>query len=180
MRLTERVVALHRALEDAGVPHAFGGAIALAYSTLNPRGTNDIDCNLFVPAEDPGPAIAALPSGIRRTRGLAARIARDGQVRLWWDDTPVDLFFDYAPIHEQAARNVQRVEFDGVELPVLGPVELVVFKVMFDRSRDWADVEAVLEAGTVDMGAVRAALAGLLEPDDPRLERLADLERRAG
>jgi hypothetical protein len=180
VNLTERVVALHRALEEAAVPHAFGGAIALAYATLNPRGTNDIDCNLFVPAEDPAPAIAALPAGIRRPRGLAATIARDGQVRLWWDDTPVDLFFEYAPIHAEAARNVQRVEFDGIDLPVLGPVELVVFKVMFDRSLDWADVEAALEAGTVDMEAVRVALDQLLDPDDPRLERLAELERQTG
>ncbi|HKP90512.1 MAG TPA: hypothetical protein VJT75_11140 [Thermoleophilaceae bacterium] len=180
MTLAERVVALHRALEAAEVPHAFGGAIALAFATLNPRGTVDIDCNLFVPAEDPSPAIAALPDGIKRPRGLAARIARDGQVRLWWDDTPVDLFFDYAPIHEQAARNVRRVEFDGVELPVLGPVELVVFKVMFDRTQDWADVEAAVEAGAVDMDAVRTALAALLDPDDPRLERLAEVERRLG
>jgi hypothetical protein len=180
MNLPERVVALHRALEDAGVPHAFGGAIALAYATLNPRGTDDIDCNVFVPAEDPSAAIAALPDGITRPRGLAARIARDGQVRLWWDDTPVDLFFDYAPIHTEAARNARRVRFDGVQLPVLGPVELVVFKVMFDRTLDWADVEAAIEAGVVDMNAVRAALDTLLEPDDPRLERLADIARRAG
>jgi hypothetical protein len=180
MNLPERVVALHRALEGAGIPHAFGGAIALAYATLNPRGTDDIDCNLFVPAEDPSEAIAALPDGIRRPRGLAARIARDGQVRLWWDDTPVDLFFDYAPIHTEAARNARRVQFDGVELPVLGPVELVVFKVMFDRTLDWADVEAAIEAGVVDMDAVRTALDTLLEPDDPRLERLAEVERRLG
>jgi hypothetical protein len=180
MNLPERVVALHKALEDAGVPHAFGGAIALAYATLNPRGTDDIDCNVFVPAEDPSAAIAALPAEIKRPRGLAARIARDGQVRLWWDDTPVDLFFDYAPIHTEAARNARRVRFDGVQLPVLGPVELVVFKVMFDRTLDWADVEAAIEAGVVDTNAVRAALDTLLEPDDPRLERLADIARRAG
>src|SRR5215213_883047 len=116
MNLTERVVALHRALDDGGVPHAFGGAIALAYATLNPRGTNDIDCNVFVPAEDPAAAIAALPAGIRRPRGLAQKIARDGQVRLWWDDTPVDLFFNYAPIHEQAASNTRRVPFEGIEI----------------------------------------------------------------
>ena len=180
MNLTERVVALHRTLDDAGVPHAFGGAIALAYATLNPRGTNDIDCNVFVPAADPGPAIAALPEGIKRPRGLAATIARDGQVRLWWDDTPVDLFFDYAPIHAQAARNVRRVPFEGGEIPVLGPVELVVFKVMFDRPLDWADVESAIDAGAVDVEAVRTAVAALLDPDDPRLERLAEMGRRAG
>jgi hypothetical protein len=180
MNLPERVVALHTSLEEAGVPHAFGGAIALAYATRNPRGTNDIDCNVFVPAEDPAPAIAALPAGIECPPGIAAAIARDGQVRLWWNDTPVDLFFDYAPIHEQAAKNVRRVPFEGVEIPVLGPLELVVFKVMFDRPLDWADVEAAIEAGAVEVGAVRSALAGLLAPDDPRLERLAEIGRRAG
>jgi hypothetical protein len=180
VNLTERVVALHRALEEADVPHAFGGAIALAYATLNPRGTNDIDCNVFVPAEDSAPAITALPTGIKRPRGLAQKIARDGQVRLWWDDTPVDLFFNYAPIHEQAARNTRTVPFEGGEIPVLGPVELVVFKVMFDRPLDWADVESAIEAGAVDVEAVRAAVAELLDPDDPRLERLAELERQAG
>jgi len=178
MRLPERVVALHTALEEADVPHAFGGAIALAYATQNPRGTDDIDCNVFVPAEDPSPAIAALPAGIRRPRGLAKTIARDGQVRLWWDDTPVDLFFDYAPIHEQAAANARLVPFEGIELPVLGPIELVVFKVMFDRPLDWADVETAIDAGAVDVGAARSALGTLLDADDPRLERLDEIARR--
>jgi hypothetical protein len=54
----------------------------------------------------------------------------------------------------------------------------VVFKVMFDRSLDWADVEAAMEAGWADVDAVRDALGALLDPDDPRLERLAELERR--
>ena len=178
MNLPERLVALHEALDAASVPHAFGGAIALAYWTLDPRGTSDIDCNLFVPAAEPGPALDALPAGIRLPRDLERTIARDGQVRLWWDETPVDLFFDYAPVHEQAARNSRRVPFRGTEIPILGAVELVVFKVMFDRTRDWADVEAVIEAGTVDLDAVRATLRTLLGPDDPKLDRLAATERR--
>jgi hypothetical protein len=41
--VAERVVGLHRALDDCGVPHAFRGAIALAYWTLEPRGAIDID-----------------------------------------------------------------------------------------------------------------------------------------
>ena len=180
MRLPARIVALHESLAAAKVPHAFGGAIALAYWTLDPRGTSDIDCNLFVPASDPGPALDALPPGIRRPPGTDQAIARDGQIRLWWDETPVDLFFDYEPVHAQAARNSRMVPFEGTEIPVLGPVELVVFKVMFDRTRDWADIEAVIEAGTVDLAAVRSTLRPLLGPDDPRLDRLAETERRAG
>ena len=88
----------------AGVPHAFGGAIALAYCTEEPRGTRDVDINAFVPADQPEPVLAALPSGGRVPASTPRTLAADGQVRLWWDDTPVDLFLDYAPLHAEAAR----------------------------------------------------------------------------
>jgi hypothetical protein len=107
-------------------------------------------------------------------------IARDGQIRLWWDETPVDLFFDYVPIHADAARNRRTVPFEGTRIPVLGPTEVAVFKIMFDRTRDWADVEAMLSAGTLDVDATRAALTTLLEPDDERLRRLEETARRVG
>ena len=172
MNLPSRLVDLHEALEAHHVPHAFGGAIALAYLTLDPRGTSDIDVNLFVPADDSASALGALPAGIDQPEGTEGVIARDGQVRLWWNATPVDLFFDYAPIHADAARNLRIVPFEGSEIPVLGPVELVVFKVMFDRTRDWADIEAVARAGTLDVDAVREALRSMLEPGDHRFARL--------
>ncbi len=43
--LVEKVLALSEALTAADVPHAFGGAIALAYCTEDPRGTRDVDVN---------------------------------------------------------------------------------------------------------------------------------------
>ena len=101
--LVEKVLALSEALTAAGVDHAFGGAIALAYCTEDPRGTRDIDVNAFVPASEPGPVLAALPPGVRVPPKTADVFRREGQVRLWWDDTPVDLFLDYAPLHAQAA-----------------------------------------------------------------------------
>ena len=179
MTLAERVVALHASLERGGVPHAFGGAIALAYWTLDPRGTSDIDVNLFVPAAEPSPALDALPEGVARPAGTREAIARDGQVRLWWAGTPVDLFFDYVPVHADAARHRRMVPFSSVEIPVLGPVELAVFKAMFDRTRDWADIEAMVAAGTIDLEAVHAALQRLLDGDDPRLARLEEAGRRS-
>ena len=180
MTLAERIVALHRALGDGGIPHAFGGAIALAYWTLDPRGTSDIDLNLFVPAAEAESALAALPEGVEVPAGTAQAIARDGQVRVFWDETPLDLFFDYAPIHTDAARHRAVVPFSGVELPILGPVELAVFKAMFDRTRDWADLEAMAAAGTLDVEAVRSALAPMVAADDPRFARLEEAVRRAG
>jgi hypothetical protein len=170
--LPEKLVELHCALEAANVPHAFGGAIALAYSTLNPRGTSDIDVNVFSPAAEPGPALAALPDGVAQPDGTAEAIVRDGQIRLWWDETPVDLFFDYEPIHAEAAANRRFVDFVGTRIPILGPDELALFKAMFDRTQDWADIEAMLAAGTVDVPRVRQMLSGLVGSDDARVARL--------
>jgi len=175
MTLPERIVSIHRALSKAGLPHAFGGAIALAYATLDPRGTSDVDVNIFTPAEAPERALAALPDGIAQPEGTVETIKRDGQIRLWWDETPIDLFFDYVPLHDEAARNRRTVPFEGEQIPILGPVELAVFKVMFDRTRDWADVEAMVEAETVDLSAVRSAVEQLVGTGDARLSRLDGL-----
>lgn len=46
--LAQRLLAVHDALDAAELPHAFGGAIALAYCTEEPRGTRDLDVNVFV------------------------------------------------------------------------------------------------------------------------------------
>lgn len=178
MSLPQKLVAIHRALVAAGLPHAFGGAIALAYATLDPRGTSDIDVNIFVPADDAARALRALPQEIVIPGDLASRIARDGQARAWWDETPVDLFFDTVDLHASASANRRTVPFAGAEIPVLGPLELTVFKAMFDRTKDWADIEAMFAAGTLDGEAARRLLLGLLPSDDARFARLADAERR--
>jgi hypothetical protein len=178
--LAERLVELHRALGRRRVPHAFGGAIALAYWTLEPRGTIDIDVNVFAPPEDAERVLRALPEGVARPDDAAEAIARDGQMRLWWDEVPIDLFFDYVPIHADAARNRRSVPFAGTRIPILGPIELAVFKVMFDRTRDWADVEAMLAAGTLDVDAVRTALAALIDRGDHRFARLDEAAHTAG
>ena len=169
--LVEKVVALSEALTAAGVDHAFGGAIALAYCTEDPRGTRDVDVNAFVPAAEPAPVLAALPPGVTVPPSTADAITREGQVRLWWDDTPVDLFLDYAPLHAQAARGSRDVPFAGRQIRVLGPVELVLFKALFDRPKDWVDIATVVDAGAVDREQVRDGLIELLGTDDPRVER---------
>lgn len=179
MTLAERLLAIDRSLDEAAIDHAFGGAIALAYWTLDPRGTSDIDVNLFIAPARCAEALAALPTGIAHGERDAAAVRADGQVRLWWESTPVDLFFDYEDLHSEAARNTRTVPFEGTEIPILGPVELAVFKTMFDRTKDWADIEAMLAARTLDVDAVRAHLVRLVGTSDARLRRLEESIRRA-
>jgi hypothetical protein len=174
--LVDKVLAVATALAAAGIPHAFGGALALAYCTEDPRGTRDIDVNAFVPAGDAARVLAALPSGVDVPKRAAAIIAREGQARLWWDDTPLDLFLDYAPLHTQAARNRRTVPFAGRKISVLGPVELILFKALFDRPKDWVDIATVVEAGAVeDPEQVRRDLADLVGAHDPRMTRWNEL-----
>jgi hypothetical protein len=179
MRLEERVVELHRALDRHEIPHAFGGALALAYWTLDPRGTDDIDVNLFLPVAGCDRALRALPDGVEQSGDTADRIRRDGQIRLWWDGAPVDLFFDYAQVHQDAARDRQFVPFVDTEVPVLGPVELAIFKAMFDRTKDWADIEAMIAARRLDVEAVRVSLREMLGSEDHRFAKLDEAERLA-
>jgi len=54
-----------------------------------------------------------------------------------------------------------------------------VFKAMYDRTRDWADIEAMLGASTLDLDAVREGLGEMLPPHDPRFARLDEALRRA-
>lgn len=85
----------------------------------------------------------------------------------------------YEPLHAEAARHRREVPFAGTSIPILGPVELATFEAIFDRTRDWADSEAMLAAETLDLDAVRAHLSELLGSDNERLERLAEAARRA-
>lgn len=175
MDLPERIVALHLSLTAASVPHAFGGALALAWCTHQARGTIDIDVNVFVPPAEVDQVISALPAGVESNADDIEAIHRDGQVRLWWDRTPVDLFFNTTSFHEQALGRVRREPFLGQHLPFLGCGDLAVFKAFFDRTRDWADLEDMAKAGTLDVAGVTEVLAVFLGPDDHRIERLRTL-----
>jgi hypothetical protein len=145
--LPDKLVAVHRALEGAGVAHAFGGALALAYYA-EPRATVDIDVNVFVAPSQLGVVLDALaPLGVdTAAAGIAADVSRDGQCRAWWGRTPLDLFFAFHPLHQAMAHDARSVPFGGDAIPILCAEHLVACKAVFDRRKDWLDIEQVLLA----------------------------------
>jgi len=173
--LAERVVAIETALRDAHVPHAFGGALALAYHIAEPRGTRDIDLNIFVDVRRARSILELLPAGVTWGDKDLHVIARDGQVRLFWDDTPVDLFFATHRFHRDAGTHLRDVPFNGTSIPILSATDLTVLKAFFDRTRDWADIEAMLDAGTVNAHTALGWLVEVLGGDDHRVSRLRGL-----
>lgn len=173
--LVSKIARCHETLQQADVPHAFGGALALAWCTQQARGTIDIDINLLVGAEGIEAALAALPGEIVWNADDVKRLEADLQHRIWWDATPVDLFFNSSPYHQQLAQRVRWETFAGTEIPFLSCLDLAVFKAFFDRRKDWADLEAMRDAGTLDFAHVTATIVELLGTDDPRLQRLQEL-----
>ena len=171
--LVDRVLSIAAALDDSGIDWALGGALALAYATEEPRGTRDIDVNVFVPSAAVSEVFAALPPGIAHCADDERSVFDSDQVRLWWDDTPVDLFFAASDFHLQVATRTRRVPFADSHVNVLGAEDLAVFKALFDRSRDWVDIDAMAAAGALDRKVAAERLASVLDSDDPRIARLA-------
>jgi hypothetical protein len=174
--LPGKIVAVHEALDAAGRAHAFGGALALAWCTEQARGTIDIDVNVFVDADEAAAVVAALPAEVTATDAEVERLRRDGQIRLWWDTTPVDVFLNTDRFHEEVAARVRWEDFGGHRLPFLSCTDLAVFKAFFDRTRDWADLEAMAEVGSLDLDRVVGVLVRRLGPDDHRIDRLRALD----
>ena len=109
--LPDKVIAIHEGLDAARIPHALGGALALAYYA-EPRVTIDVDLNLFVPVERWREVVDALiPLGVDAGGLDEAALLRDGQCRLWWGSNPVVLFFAYDEIHEEMRKEARRVPF---------------------------------------------------------------------
>ena len=181
--IDEKIVAIERAFEDAEIPHAFGGANALAYYAP-PRATADIDVNVFVSTGRAGRVLQVL-AGLGAATGaedLMERIERDGQARVFWDRTPVDLFFSYDDLHDSSLERRRVFDFGGVPIHVLSAEDLIVYKVLFDRARDWPDIAEMIFAAnsSFDFDYIRSWIGRILEPDDLRFARLEKLIASGG
>jgi hypothetical protein len=174
--LSSRIVAVHEMLGSMRVQHQFGGAIALAWYR-SPRATTDIDLNVTLPPEQAKPVLGALSHlGVSVSPSERALIERDGQARLDWEGSYLDLFFATLDLHREMASSAREVDFGPVRIPILSPEHLIVCKAVFDRPKDWVDIEEIVGWGTeVDAETVLRWIDELLGVDSIQHERLADL-----
>ena len=171
--LNEKLHAVHRSLDDANIAHAFGGAIALAYCIAEPRATIDLDVNVFARVREASAVLGALPREIPVSRRHVDAVVTDGQVRLLWDDTPIDLFFSNHEFHVHASARVRTVPFDGELIPILDCTDLVVLKAIFNRPKDWADIELADDIGAIDHAIAATWIGELLGTESPTYRHLA-------
>ncbi len=179
--LAGRIVAAHEMLDAIGLPHQFGGAVALAWYR-NPRATTDVDLNVTVAPKDADPVLGALAHlGVTATPADRALIERDGQARLDWDGSYLDLFFATFELHQEMAERSRLVDFGPVQIPILSPEHLIVCKVVFDRPKDWLDVEEMIAWGTaIDAVETLGWIGEILGEGSEQYARLAARLERAG
>jgi hypothetical protein len=149
--------------------------LALAWCTERARGTIDIDVNVFLGPDQAAAVVEALPVGVTSTEDDLRLLQRDGQARLWWDTTPIDVFLSTTPFHDQAGARARTERFAGIDVPFLSCSDVAVFKAFFNRTKDWADLEEMASAGTLDVERTLGVLVRYLGGDDERIERLRSL-----
>lgn len=152
------------ALDGEGVSWMLVGGLAVGAWT-EPRATKDCDLAVSVPA-DPGPLEAALRrAGLIVARGDLSRATEGGSVRLHLDreDQPaliVDLLCAGTAFEREALARRRTLDVLGVRMYVVGPDDLVIYKLIAGRPQDLADVDRLLRFGRAP-------------EDEPRLRRWA-------
>jgi hypothetical protein len=143
------------ALDAAGHPYAIGGALALAIAGV-PRGTADVDVNVFAADDELRSVIGVLQAlGIEIDEEAAvARAERDGMFVGRWDGMRIDVFLPSIPFaHEAATTRVRVAGPDGWSGWFLSAEAIAVFKLLFFRGKDVVDLDASSRC------AVRASIA---------------------
>lgn len=168
----EAAVRIARALEARGVPYAIGGALAYGHWAI-PRGTLDVDINIFVDPDALEPVFGALDDlGVPFDRTRAREEAsREGMLVAWMGAFRLDLFTPSIDFSWEAARTRVRQRLGGDEVFVLSPEAIAVFKLLFFRPKDIVDLERLIEVRgpRLDRAYVRHHVVTLLGADDERV-----------
>jgi hypothetical protein len=185
MNLEDLTIAVHRLMVDHDLPHGFGGALALNLYT-DPRHTEDIDLSAFVPWDrrhDVIPLFGAL--GFHADHPLDELIPVAG-VRLSHPDTnlKIDVFFALDDAYERVRERLALHPFgaDRVELPFFSAEDIALFKVSFNRDKDWVDLRHMIRAGTpLDLDYLEDTLVAIRGPQMyPRIARLRAMVAAGG
>jgi hypothetical protein len=179
----DAALAVAEVFEARGISYAVGGALAFGLWGV-PRSTVDVDFNVFVRPDDLGGVIAALESLGIVVDGDAARRASevDGMFSVRMGRFRVDLFSASIDFAWEAERRRVKRKVEGRDLWFLSAESLAVFKLLFFRMKDVADLQRLIavQGSRLDTDFVRTAVAGMLGEDDERIREWDALVRAHG
>jgi hypothetical protein len=165
-------------LETQKCEYALGGAIALA-CWAEPRGTVDVDVSFYLPVQEPRQTIAILQKiGAEYSDAEVMRsLTEHGFCRVKFLGRVLDVFLPIAAIYEAARPRRRRMPLGAREAYVWDAETLCVFKMMFFRRKDLADVEAILrsQGPALDRDWVEQQLLAMYGQRDPRISQWREL-----
>ena len=170
------------ALEAAGFDYALGGAIALAYWGV-PRATVDVDVGVAAePMQLPDLFLALRRGGCEIDEDRAAEAAMRGDFGCRARGVRVDVFLPVLPLARSAIDRRVRVPFGRAEAWIVSKEDAVLFKLLFGRTKDLADLERLfsVHAARLDRVYLDRWVGSMFEDDDPRRAAYASLIDRAG
>lgn len=177
----EAAQALADALESSEIPYAIGGALALAIAGV-PRGTADVDINVFVDEHQLEQVIDALVSvGVAIDASAAtAQARRNGMFVGRWDGMRIDVFLPSIPFAREAHRTRIKISDDtGWSGWFLSAEAISVFKLLFFRGKDQVDLERLVAVRPeLDQAYVRRWIVEMMGEEDERTVRWDDMTRR--
>ncbi len=180
--LVELVAWLEELFDRHKIERSYGGAIARNYYAV-PRLTRDVDVLVFVSQLGVPPLVRDLvaggalsldldeATGVDVARPLElARVLEDLRrcarvARLLCFGIRVEVFAAWLPFDHEVLRRAQLRSLDGRKIRVHSPEDLIVYKKVFNRSKDIEDIKAILvaQAQRLDLGRIRDAARLLLD-----------------
>ena len=161
--------------------YLFGAQAVLVWG--RPRLTGDVDVTIFLDPEDPHAFVTAMQEAgfdlrvrnvedfVSRTRVFPFTHAASGLA--------LDAVLGGPGFEEEFVRTARPVDIGGLVVPVIGPEELVVTKILAGRSKDLEDVQGILrtQGDGLDLSRIRSLL-GQLEAAIDQADLLPSLEEQ--
>lgn len=178
VNVAETAAQLASKLESLKQEYALGGAIALGYWGV-PRGTVDVDLTLYLPFDKPSLCVLLLQDiGCSLAATEAAESLREhGFCHAVFNETRLDVFLPIVPFYDLAKNRRKRMELAGRSIMIWDAESLTVFKMMFFRRKDLADIEQILrvQGSKFNRDWVREQISAMYGVRDPRISAWDDL-----
>lgn len=169
--------------------YVFGAQAVLVWG--RPRLTGDVDVTVFLDPEAPDAFVSAMDQAgfdlriwnvrdfVSRTRVFPFTHAASGLA--------LDAVLGGPGLEEEFLRTAHQVDVGGLLVPVIGPAELIVTKILAGRPKDLDDVQGILRAqeSALDLDRIRElirALEAAIDQADllPCFEEQVRVARRRG
>lgn len=174
--------ALGDRFDEAGLPYAFGGALALGVWSV-PRATVDVDVSVFVPPERLDDVFHALEraGALIPYDDARERVDKAGPFIVRLLGIRVGIFVAHHPLHDDmAARRRSIRDPFGDPRWYLSPEDVALTTLIYHRPKDVIDLERLfaVQRDQLDLDYIRGWLQRIVSADDTRHATLDDLARR--